>query len=82
MDEFELIDGNGLFNFVSTSEISPKTQESYEVIKSFVRSAIHTGHMDLDMDPDELEKCLSLLNLLNAIRWFQETYEEVEPWDM
>ena len=82
MDEFELIDGNGLFNFVSTSEISPKTQESYEVIKSFVRSAIHTGGMDLDMDPDELEKCLSLLNLLNAIRWFQETYKEVEPWDM
>ena len=74
----ELMDGNGLFNFVSTSKISPKTEESYEVIKSFIRSAIHTGYMDLDMPVDEFEKCISLLNLLNAIRWFQQTYDEVE----
>jgi hypothetical protein len=77
MDEFEVMDGNGLFNFVSTSKISPKTEESYEVIKSFIRSAIYTGQMDLDMPADELEKCISLLNLFNAIRWFQQTYDEV-----
>ncbi len=78
MDEFEVMDGNGLFNFVSTSKISPKTEESYEVIKSFIRSAIYTGQMDLNMPADELEKCISLLNLFNAIRWFQQTYEEVD----
>ena len=83
MEEFSVMDGNGLFNFVSTSKISPKTEESYEVIKSFIRSAIHTGQIDdIDMSPDEFEKCISLLNLFNAIRWFQQTYEEVEPWDM
>ena len=77
MEDTEIMDKNGLFNFVSTSKISPKTEESYEVIKSFIRSAIHTGHMDLDMPPDELEKCIALLNLLNAIRWFQKVYSEV-----
>ena len=82
MEEFSVMDGNGLFNFVSTSKISPKTEESYEVIKSFIRSAIYTGQMDLDMPADELEKCISLLNLFNAIRWFQQTYEEVDQWDM
>jgi hypothetical protein len=82
MEEFSVMDGNGLFNFVSTSKISPKTEESYEVIKSFIRSAIYTGQMDLDMPADELEKCISLLNLFNAIRWFQQTYEEVDSWDM
>jgi hypothetical protein len=83
MEEFEIMDGNELFNFVSTNKISPKTEESYEVIKSFIRSAIDTGQIDnLDMSADEFEKIISLLNLFNAIRWFQQTYEEVEPWDM
>ena len=83
MEEFEIMDGNELFNFVSTNKISPKTEESYEVIKSFIRSAIDTGQIDnLDMSADEFEKIISLLNLFNAIRWFQQTYEEVEPCDM
>ena len=83
MEEFEIMDGNELFNFVSTNKISPKTEESYEVIKSFIRSAIDTGQIDnLDMSADEFEKIISLLNLFNAIRWFQQTYEEVEKWDM
>jgi hypothetical protein len=82
MEEFSIMDGNGLFDFVSTTKISPEGEKSYEVIKSFIRSAIHTGDIESKTTPEELEKCIVLLNLFNAIRWFQQTYEEVEPWDM
>ena len=78
LNDDEIMDGNGLFNFVSTNKISPECEKSYEVIKSFIRSAIYTGDIESKTTPEELEKCIVLLNLFNAIRWFQQTYEEVK----
>ena len=78
MDDLDIVDGNAIFEWVASNKVNKETKESYEVIKTYIRSHLHLGDMDSSWDAQDFEQCVVILNLLNAVRWFQETIDEVK----
>ena len=78
MDDLDIVDGNAIFEWVASNKVNKETEESYEVIKTYIRSHLHLGDMDSSWDAQDFEQCVVILNLLNAVRWFQKTIDEVE----
>jgi hypothetical protein len=74
-DEVEM-DGNDLFDFAANCEISDTGREADAMIRSFIRSALDPGLLDPNLKPENAEYVITLMNLLNAIRWFQEVNKE------
>lgn len=77
MDIFETVDGNYLFDLAINSKVSQEGMEADQMIRSFIRSALDPGLIDPNFDPKETEHVISLMNLINSIRWFVEANREV-----
>jgi hypothetical protein len=76
MEEEIMMDGNALFDYAANCEISAKGQEADAMIRSFIRSALDPGILDPNLKPEEAEYVITLMNLLNSIRWFQQVNKD------
>ena len=77
MDIFEMVDGNYLFDLAINSKVSEKGIEADQMIRSFIRSALDPGLIDPNFDLNETEHVITLMNLINSIRWFVEANKKV-----
>ena len=75
MSEYEIMDGNDIFELARNSELNKAGQETDSVVRSFIRSTLDPGILDPNLDPAEAETVIALMNLINAIRWFIEINE-------
>ena len=53
MDDLDIVDGNAIFEWVASNKVNKETEESYEVIKTYIRSHLHIGYMDSSWDAQD-----------------------------